>query len=200
MADDYAVVAREELGGPIDVIGISTGGSIALVFAVRHPELVHRLVVYSAAHALGPEGRAFQHRCAESTRAGHWDDVTAESLAFMFLPRQGRRRRLLLPLVSLAGRLAARLARPPSIPSDYVITIEAEDAFDYRERLGEIAAPTLVVGGVRDPFYTPALFRETAAGILDARLILYPGMGHPASGKRFKQDVLVFLREGRDDS
>jgi hypothetical protein len=41
---------------------------------------------------------------------------------------------------------------------------------------------------------------ETAAGIPDARLILYPGMGHPASGKQFKQDVLAFLREGRNDN
>lgn len=198
MADDYAAVLREDLGSPIDVIGISTGGSIALVFAVRHPELVRRLVVYSAAHTLGPEGRDFQRRCAESTRAGHWDEVTAESLAFMFLPRQGRRRHLLLPLVSLAGRLAARLARPPSIPSDYVITIEAEDAFDYRERLGEIAAPTLVVGGERDPFYSPVLFRETAEGIPDARLLLVEGGGHVPSGGRVTGEIIRFLAPGSD--
>ncbi len=29
MADDYAVMIREEFGGPVDVLGISTGGSIA---------------------------------------------------------------------------------------------------------------------------------------------------------------------------
>lgn len=53
--------------------------------------------------------------------------------------------------------------------------------------------------GERDPFYSPTLVQETAAGIPNARLILYPGMGHPASGRQFKQDVLAFLREGRDD-
>jgi pimeloyl-ACP methyl ester carboxylesterase len=85
---------------------------------------------------------------------------------------------------------------PPKDPSDLVITIEAEDRFNFRDRLAEIAAPTLVVGGERDPFYSGALFRETAAGIPNARLILYPEMGHPASGKQFEQDLLAFLREG----
>jgi len=44
-----------------------------------------------------------------------------------------------------------------------------------------------------DPFYTEALFRETAAGIPGARLVLYPGMGHPPHGRRSARDVLAFL-------
>ena len=52
-----------------------------------------------------------------------------------------------------------------------------------------------VVAGEQDPFYTPALFRETAAGIPNAKLCLYPNMGHPAVGKQFERDVLAFLRE-----
>ena len=78
-------------------------------------------------------------------------------------------------------------------PSDLIITIAAEDAHDFRDRLAEIAAPTLVIAGADDPFYTEELFRETAAGIPGARLILYPGMGHPAHGKQFARDVLAFL-------
>jgi hypothetical protein len=54
-----------------------------------------------------------------------------------------------------------------------------------------------VVAGTEDFFYTPDLVGETAAGIPDARLILYEGMGHPASGKEFSRDVLAFLREER---
>ena len=84
--------------------------------------------------------------------------------------------------------------RPPADPSDLMITVEAEDQFSFREHLARITAPTLVIAGDRDPFYSPALFREIAAGIPNARLILYPGMGHPASGRQFKQDLLAFLR------
>jgi len=36
-------------------------------------------------------------------------------------------------------------------------------------RLGEITAPTLVIAGERDPFYSPALFRETAAPVRTKR-------------------------------
>ena len=74
-------------------------------------------------------------------------------------------------------------------------TIEAEDQFNFKEGLAQITAPTLVVAGTKDFFYTPDLVGETAAGIPDARLILYEGMGHPASGKEFSRDVLAFLRE-----
>ena len=73
------------------------------------------------------------------------------------------------------------------------MTILAEDAHDFRGRLHEISAPTLVVAGADDPFYTEALFRETAAGIPGARLVLYPRMGHPAQGRQFARDVLAFL-------
>jgi pimeloyl-ACP methyl ester carboxylesterase len=67
---------------------------------------------------------------------------------------------------------------------------------DFKERLAQITAPTLVVAGDKDPFYSETLFRETAEGIPNARLILYEGMGHPASGKCFRQDVLSFLLPG----
>lgn len=67
--------------------------------------------------------------------------------------------------------------------------------FDFTKRLAEIVAPTLVIAGERDPFYSVELFRATAAGIPNARLVLYPGMGHPAAGKQFARDVLAFLRE-----
>jgi hypothetical protein len=46
---------------------------------------------------------------------------------------------------------------------------------------------------LKDPFYTETLFRETAAGIPNARLVLYRGMGHPASGKQFQKDLRSFL-------
>jgi pimeloyl-ACP methyl ester carboxylesterase len=79
--------------------------------------------------------------------------------------------------------------------SDLVVTIEAEDQHAFKERLLEISAPTLVIAGVDDPFYSPALFREMAAGIPDARLVLYEKMRHPATGKQFERDVLAFLGE-----
>ena len=117
-----------------------------------------------------------------------WREAWAILLGFMLLPG---------PLARPQAQLAALILSlaPPTDPSDLIITIEAEDQFNFKARLAEITAPTLVVAGERDPFYSAALFRETASGIPNARLILYPGMGHPASGKQFERDVLRFLRE-----
>jgi hypothetical protein len=95
---------------------------------------------------------------------------------------------------NLAGILAA-----PEDPSDLVVTLEAEDKHNFKDRLKEIAAPTLVVAGKKDLFYTEQLFRETAEGIPNARLILYEGMGHPVHGEQFRQDVLFFLNYDRKE-
>jgi pimeloyl-ACP methyl ester carboxylesterase len=94
---------------------------------------------------------------------------------------------------SAVPRLRGSGLRLPLDPSDLLITYDALNSHSCKDRLPEIQAPTLVVGGTQDPFYTPQLFRETAAGIPTAELILYDGVGHPASGKQFAGDVLVFL-------
>jgi pimeloyl-ACP methyl ester carboxylesterase len=189
MADDYAVAIRDELGGgPVDVIGVSTGGSIAQHFAADHPDLVRRLVIHSSAHTLTPESRALQMELAHLAAEGRWREAYS-----LIIGTMAARHRFLRVATRPFGWLMAWSA--PDDPSDLIVTVEAEDVHAFRERLGEIRAPTLVVAGTADPFYTEALFRETAEGIPDGRLILYPGMGHPATGKRFARDVLDFLDE-----
>jgi len=192
MADDYAVMIREEFGGPVDVIGISTGGSIVQPFAADHPDLVRRLVIHSAAYTLGEAGKQFQLKLGALAAQRQWVKVWAR-LMDVTLPQHGLKKILSRPLIWIFAPLMALGA--PQDPNDVVITIEAEDRFNFKDRLHAIATPTLIAAGEHDPFYTPALFRETAAGIPRAKLSLYPDMGHPAGGKQFQQDVLRFLRE-----
>jgi len=188
IANDYATMIRDEFGGPVDVLGVSTGGSIVQQFAADHPDLVRRLVIHSSAHKLCDAAKAAQMEVGRLASQRKWREAWAILLGFMLLPG---------PLARPQARLASLILSlaPPKDPSDLIITIEAEDQFNFKTRLAEITAPTLVVAGERDPFYSAALFRETASGIPNARLILYPGMGHPASGKQFERDVLGFLRE-----
>lgn len=194
MADDYAVMIREELGGPVDVWGISTGGSLAQQFAADHPDLVLKLVIQASAYTLSDYTKRVQMDIAHLARQRRWGAAYA-ALANATLANSGAWKEIAKPAVWAGSRLAA-LASVPKDPSDLVVTIEAEDKFNLKDRLKRITAPTLVVAGDNDPFYPEVLFRETAAGIPNARLILYQGMGHPAGGKQFRRDVLAFLREG----
>ena len=41
MAADVATTIRQEFGGPVDVIGVSTGGSIVQHLAADHPDVEH---------------------------------------------------------------------------------------------------------------------------------------------------------------
>ena len=50
MADDVAALLRHLEVGEADVFGFSMGGGVALQVAIRHPEVVRKLVVVSAAH------------------------------------------------------------------------------------------------------------------------------------------------------
>ena len=198
MSDDYAAMIVEEFGGPVDVIGVSTGGSIVQHLAADHPDVIRRLVIHSSAHRLGDDGKRFLLRLAELARKREWRAAYASMFAFM-MPSSGLMKYIARPLAWLGSLLGRIMMGAPEDPSDVVITLEALDKHDFQDRLAEILAPTLIVAGENDPVYTQALFRETAEGIPDSRLILYEGMGHPASGKPFSRDVLTFLKEGTED-
>ena len=127
-------------------------------------------------------------RVGRLARQGKWRATSAALLELVF-PRNWYGR-IAVALASLLMSLTA-----PDDPSDLIVTVEAEDRRAFKGRLAEMTAPTLVIDGAQDPFYTEALLRETAEGIPNDRLILSPGKGHAAAGKQFERDVLSFLRE-----
>jgi pimeloyl-ACP methyl ester carboxylesterase len=184
MADDYATMIGEEFGEPVDVIGLSSGGSIALYFAADHPELVRKLIIHSGAYTLSESSRRIQMQVASLARQRKW------MAAYIAQLSPGNKSRVVVWI----GALAAVLSGMPKDPSDLVVATEAEDKHNFKERLAQIKTTTLVIAGADDPFYSETLFRETAEGIPNARLILYKGMGHPAHGEQFGQDVLMFLK------
>ena len=194
MSDDYANMIREEFGSAVDVIGSSTGGSIAQHFAADHPDLVRRLVIHSCTYRLDDASKALQKRIGDLARRRQWRAAYAAGFAFIF-PRRGGIRFISKPALWLASIFSVLLFGRPADPSDLVVTVEAEDRHEFKDRLAEISAPTLVVAGGKDPFYPETLYRETAKGIPKARLILYEAAGHLVAGKRFQQDVLAFLKE-----
>lgn len=171
LADDVAAAVREDLGGgPVAVYGVSTGGSVALQLAVDHTRLVARLALVAAAARLGEDGRRHQRRLAELTVAGRPRAAWAQLAPAMAATPRGRW--AMRAVMWLAGGPGPRDA------GDLLAVVEAEDAFDVRARPSVVAAPTLVIGGARDGFYSHELFVATARGIPGARLLLDPRAGH----------------------
>lgn len=70
LATVYAAGLQAGFPGPVNVLGISTGGSIALQLAADHPELVGRLVLAGTAYTLGPIGRRAQRGYVERAERG----------------------------------------------------------------------------------------------------------------------------------
>ena len=185
MSDDCAVMIKNEFGVPVDVMGISTGGTIAQHFATDHPDLVNRLILAMTGYRLTENGRKLQLLIAELTRQGKWRSAAALMSTSIYSGFTG------LMLKSLFWTMGKIMFGSPASPSDGIIEIEAEDEHDFKERLAEIRVPTLVIGGDKDFFYP---VRETAEGIPGAKLVLYQGVGHTAMMKRrFGEDVLTFL-------
>jgi pimeloyl-ACP methyl ester carboxylesterase len=68
---------------------------------------------------------------------------------------------------------------------------------DYSAELGKIAAPTLIIWGDQDPLCPRGEQEALAAGIVDARLVVYPGGGHNVhweEPERFADDLAAFCQ------
>ncbi|WP_370615141.1 alpha/beta fold hydrolase [Mumia sp. Pv 4-285] len=170
IAADYAHAIEHDLGGSAFVHGTSTGGSVALQLAIDSPGLVKRLVIAASACRLSAHGRHVQAEVLRLTREGDGRGATAvlmEALA----PRP-----LTYPVRGVGWLVGGSFAKGDR--SDMMITITAEDVFDAGPELGRIQAPTLVIGGAADPFYSEDLFRRTAAGIPQGRAVVLPGKSH----------------------
>lgn len=190
LAREHAEAIRAASAGPVDVVGLSTGGSIAQQLAADHPETVRRLVLGSTACRLGPHGREMQRRVAARVRRGAYRRALALLAAELVPPGRGQ----------LAAGLAGALVGPRLFPDrggldDMATTIEAEDRFDLARCSAAIRAPTLIVAGEEDRFYSPELFAETAALIPGGRLVLLPGKGHTTAlaDPRTVPEALRFL-------
>ncbi|GHI88756.1 hypothetical protein Sxan_61200 [Streptomyces xanthophaeus] len=187
LAAVHADAIRATFSEPVNVLGLSTGGSLALQLAADHPELVDRLVLGGTACTLGPVGRRAQRRYIERARRG---ERPSPALAEMLTGSAIGRTALGCLLWLMDGR---------HDHLDAATMLAAEDGFDLRGRLHEIQAPTLLLQGEEDIVYPLDLARQTVNGIPDAQLVVYQDRSHGGTftDKRFAADALAFLRNDR---
>ena len=190
IAAEHADAIRDGLGGRADVIGVSTGGSIAQQLAADHPDVVGRLVLASTGCRLEGSAKLMQRRVAARIRGGAPRRAMAV-LAADLVPSWGGK---------TVVAIAALLAGPRVLPTDHDLddlatTIEAEDTFDLAECARPIIARTLIVAGAEDRFYSRALLDETARLIPGAELLVLERRGHitALSDRRFGAALTTFM-------
>jgi pimeloyl-ACP methyl ester carboxylesterase len=184
LVDDAAGVLDATSTERAHVAGISTGGWIAQLLALGHPERVATLTLAnSRPNPPGPvdddlPGHAEALvQAIRSTPEPDWSDERAVV------------DRLVLQARNLAGagsfdeaasraRAEAVVARTANIQSATTNIAFADHGPRWRERLGEIGAPTLVLHGEDDPFFPIGNGEALAAEIPDARLVRLDRSGH----------------------
>jgi pimeloyl-ACP methyl ester carboxylesterase len=150
-ADGVAALLKELAVGPVDVLGFSNGGQVAMQVAIRHPTAVRRLVVASA-----PFRR-------DGMIDGFWDGLAAATYADLQQPYRDAD-------LAVSGD-PAHAEHMFRLDRDLMITgfTDWPDA-----SVASITAPTLVVAADHDvvrPEHTVRL----ASLIPDARLLIVPG-------------------------
>jgi pimeloyl-ACP methyl ester carboxylesterase len=189
MADDYARVLEEELGATT-VWGVSMGGCIAQQLAVEHPSLVDELVLGVTGTRIAPDARGLVDEMRRWAYDHDWQSIRATIAAETFTDW----RRFVYP--SMTASIGRFTLPKPAVPSDVWISIEALLDYDGRRSVGGIRAPTLVIGGEKDPFFPPAILEETAEAIPNAELHVIGGAKHGAFHTHkpaFERRTLAFL-------
>ncbi|MCX2182813.1 3-oxoadipate enol-lactonase [Streptomyces sp. SKN60] len=148
--------------------GVSLGGAVGLHLAAHHRERLDRLAVLcSSAHFGGAE--PWLARAADVRRDG-LARLADTAEARWFTP----------------GFTVPRLVEDhrAADPAAYAACCDALAAFDLRDRLAAIAAPTLLIAGREDPATPPAHLREIADAVPGAALTELPGASHLAPAEQ----------------
>jgi pimeloyl-ACP methyl ester carboxylesterase len=183
MADDTAALIRHLGIGEADVFGFSMGGGVALQVAIRHPELVRKLVVASAGYAS--------------------DSMHPEALEVF--PS-------ITPELFAGSPIEEAYLRTAPHPGDFpklVAKLKELDVTEFawpEEDVAGIAAPTLVVLGDSDGVrleHAVGMFKLLGGGVMgdlsglpSSQLAVLPGTAHfvpPGSGLLDRVDWLLAM-------
>ena len=165
------------------VLGNGYGGFVTLAMAIRHPDAVARLVLADCGAAFSPEGRAAFVGMATAAGKNGLSAVADVAMRRLFAPHYQADHPELI-----AKRRERFLAT--SLPV-FEQACKALSTLDLRDKLAEVRVPVLVLVGEEDEATPPAMSKELASGLPNARLRILPGCAHVPQ----LQAPEMFLRE-----
>ena len=184
LVDDAVGVLDATATDRAHVVGMSTGGWIAQLLALGHPERIATLtLIASRPNTPGP---------VDDDLPGH-DESLMEVIVNSTEPDWSDKRAVIDHLVRRARTLAgsgafdeasarahaeAEVARTTNVKCATSNIAFADHGSRSRERLGEITAPTLVLHGEVDPFFPIGNGEALAAEIPNAHLVRLDHVGH----------------------
>src|SRR5215813_8715619 len=195
VGDVEDIVAAANLTEPFPMLGISQGGAICVAYAVKHPEMVSKLVLYGG-YARGPFRRgdadraSFYQAMIDLVRLEWGSDNSTFRQVFTsrFIP-EGTDEQIGwfndLCRKTLTSEIAAGL-------------VESRTTLDVTALLGKVRAPTLVLHA-RDDVIAPITEGHIlAAGIPGAQFIELDSknhilLEHEPAWERFRNEVLEFM-------
>ena len=188
------------------VVGNSMGGFVGAELAIKFPQRVERLVLVSAAGLstkyVGFSSEFFRRRSVGAfARAVNAYAGIPEARAHTLM-RRGRLRRAILNAVlrhpdRLSAPICAELIRGSGKPAAPYAT-DTIMSYDFRDRVGEIACPTLIVWGADDRIVPASSADEYERLIPDTRKEIFADTGHCAMVERparFNRVLDEFLAE-----
>lgn len=175
MADDICCLI-DALGvpgsepAPVDVIGMSMGGTVAVALAAMHPELVGRLVACDTTAWYGPNApEAWEQRARAAETTTREMQVPFQTDRWF---GESFRRHHPETVSTVVGIFLS------TSPEAHAAACRALGAYDGRSTLEAITATTLVATGEEDFATPPSMGVDLAAGISGATLQVWPGLRH----------------------
>ncbi|WP_053268272.1 alpha/beta fold hydrolase [Pseudomonas chlororaphis] len=198
MADDIALVIRALGLSQVDLLGFSIGGFQVQEVALRHPQLVRKLLL------LGTGLRGGDPKMEPKVLEVAPNPVpTAEDFLYLFFGRSQAAREAGL---AFWGRRHQRAEQDP--PSSMAVAqAQAEAHAAYLQPLpgdkpyaflNAITQPTLILNGVNDVMIPTINSWHLSQNIPNAQLLIYPDAGHGAQfqfPERFLKHAIQFLEE-----
>lgn len=155
---------------PAVVFGNGYGSFVALVLALRHPGRVSRLVLAGTGAAFSEPGREAFRGMAQAASANGFGAVAEIAM-----------RRLFAPEFQAANPALVTARRARFLETDLAVFTDACAALamlDLRDAVRSLDIPALVIVGLQDEATPPAMARELASLLPQARLIELEGCAH----------------------